>query len=836
MLLYPRNRTQSLNKSLFKNPTAEYRGAPFWSWNCKLDRGQLLRQLDHLKAMGFGGAHIHSRTGMASEYLGAEFMAHVRACTQYAKSRNLLTWLYDEDRWPSGFGGGLVTKDQRFRERYLIFTPRPYGSGATGFRDPMGGAGRWETGKLLWRYWVELNADGSLKHYRLLRANESPRGKGRVWYAYLEIAAGSTWFNHQSGVDTLSRAAMEKFTEVTHEAYRKAVGDHFGKTIPAIFTDEPHFTPKMPPQNAFDEGDLFWPFTDDLPETYFNQYGARIEETFPEVIWELPDGKASAARYRFHDHVAERFADAYAGTLGRWCRKNGIMLTGHMVAEEKLHQQTTSTGDIMRPFREFGLPGIDMLCDWREYTTAKQAQSVSRQLGCPGVMSELYGVTGWHYDFAGHKGQGDWQAALGVTLRVPHLSWVSMAGEAKRDYPATFGYQSPWYERYPVVEDHFARLNTVMTRGKPMVRIGVLHPIESFWLCFGPKEQTRLEREQREDQFEHITKWLIFGGFDFDFVCESLLPGQCPRQKGPRLKVGKIAYDIVLVPGLRTIRSSTMDRLEAFSRGGGQVIFIGEIPELVDAAPSTRAKKLAVKCRCEPFDRISILQSLEAVKNVHFVPGKTGLRAEIPVASDPFLYQLRKDGTRMNLFVCNTQREHGYSGSKIQIRGTWKVTLLDTATGESANIAASYLRGWTEVIWDAPAHGSILLQLESGRRESGRTLMAGRWEEVARLPDPVRVTLSEPNVLLLDLAEWRSLSPGETDTPWEPLEEILRIDVAARNRLGIPLRGGRMAQPWAETRPDDIKGVLELRFSVTARSNLLVRSWPSKTRKMLKSF
>lgn len=816
MPLYPKNRSKLLNRNLFKNPSAEYRGAPFWSWNCKLDRAQLLRQIDHLQAMGFGGGHIHSRTGLATPYLGGEFMEHVRACTQYAKSKNMLTWLYDEDRWPSGFGGGLVTKDPVYRERYLLFTHRPYGSGGSGFLDPMGGAGRMENGKLLWRYAVELNADGTLKHYRLLKAGESPRGKARIWYAYLETCACSSWYNHQTSSDVLSRTAIEKFVEVTHEAYKKSVGDYFGKSIPAIFTDEPHFTPKRRLQNALEETDIFWPFTDDLPQTYFETYHRRIEETFPEVIWDLPAQKASLARYRYHDHVAERFAEAYADTLGNWCKKNGIMLTGHMVAEPNLASQTTSTGDIMRPYRAFDLPGIDMLCDRREYTTAKQAQSVSRQSGNPGVMSELYGVTGWHFDFVGHKGQGDWQAALGVTLRVPHLTWVSMAGEAKRDYPATFGYQSPWYTRYGVVENHFARLGTVLTRGKPIVRVAVLHPIESFWLCFGPKDQSRHTNLQREEQFKQITEWLLFGGFDFDFICEALLPGQCPKQKGSRLNVGQMAYEVVVVPGLRTIRSTTLQRLEDFSRHGGRVVFVGEIPSLVDAVPSARAHKLAAKCCCIPFENVAILQSLEEAREVRLTPPIVVGNAVIPAAVDPFLYQLRSDGARRHLFICNTERERSYPNTLVQIHGTWKATLLDTATGQSAPIAAEYRLGWTNLLWDAPAHGSILLQLDPGRRAKGGSLRAGQWDEVARVGDPVKVTLSEPNVLLLDQAQWRALAPGESDVPWEPIEEILRVDVAARERLGIPVRSGKMAQPWADTRPDEIQGVLELRFPIVS--------------------
>ena len=39
-MFYPKNKSKKLDKKLFENPTSEYRGAPFWAWNCKLDRGR----------------------------------------------------------------------------------------------------------------------------------------------------------------------------------------------------------------------------------------------------------------------------------------------------------------------------------------------------------------------------------------------------------------------------------------------------------------------------------------------------------------------------------------------------------------------------------------------------------------------------------------------------------------------------------------------------------------------------------------------------------------------------------------------------------------------------
>ena len=65
-----------------------------------------------------------------------------------------------------------------------------------------------------------------------------------------------------------------------------------------------------------------------------------------------------------------------------------------------------------------------------------------------------------------------------------------MRGSAKRDYPASISYQSSWFKEYGYIEDHFARLNTALMRGKPLVNVAVMHPIESAWLIGGVREYT----------------------------------------------------------------------------------------------------------------------------------------------------------------------------------------------------------------------------------------------------------------------------------------------------------------------------------------------------------
>ena len=122
MNLYPKNQGP-LSDSLFEKPTSEYRGTPFWAWNCQMTEEKVSMIVQALEDMGMGGGHIHCRTGMNNPYMSQEFLDLVKDANQKFRDKEMITWLYDEDRWPSGAGGGLVTKDERYRIRFLVFAP-----------------------------------------------------------------------------------------------------------------------------------------------------------------------------------------------------------------------------------------------------------------------------------------------------------------------------------------------------------------------------------------------------------------------------------------------------------------------------------------------------------------------------------------------------------------------------------------------------------------------------------------------------------------------------------------------------------------------------------------
>lgn len=846
-MLYKKNCEKELSRELFLNPSSEYRGTPFWSWNCLVTEDLIREQMEVFQKMGFGGAHLHPRTGLENEYMGKEFLNLIRYTDEQAKEREMLCWLYDEDRYPSGAAGGLVTENVAYRSRHLLLSRERKEDMCPDRETFLACAARGEkpAGYYLTAYRIKTE-NGYLLSYKQIPgaqpvtdSKREEKEEGRLWFAYIELMRETPWFNDQTYIDAMNKEAVERFIEVTHERYYKELGNEFGKSIPAIFTDEPQMKGSMALADGESDADVTMSFTDNLSETYEKKYGVSLLSVLPELMWDMPDGKLSVHRYQYHDHLTERFVSAFCDTIGEWCEKHNIAMTGHYMSEPTLYSQTLRLGEAMRCYRGQQLPGVDILCGDPEYSTIKQAVSVARQYGREGVLSELYGVTHWDFDFKGHKLQGDWQAALGVTIRVPHLAFMSMEGESKRDWPASINYQSPWWDRYAYVEDYFARVNTALTRGTAKVSVAVIHPIESYWMCYGPVAQSGAVREQMDENFKNMINWMLFGLVDFDFLSEALLAEMRTQvsETSGALSAGVMEYQTVLVPDLKTIRSTTLEILERLADAGGNVIFMGQVPEYVDGVQSDRAQNLASKVRKIPYQQQDLLAALEKDRMLD-------IRYENGKRSDNLFYQMRQDRDALWLFVCHVNRKRNRVDQaermKVRIRGAYQITGYDAKTGEIAAVESICRDGWTEVIMDLYAEDSFLWKLsaaeiseneemdaendngdqylvKSGERKTFYGLVAGILgsprkpvKVIKTIYEPDTYLLKEPNVLLLDKAEWKL-----DNFEWQPANEILRLDNEIRTLVGYPHRQDAYTQPW-RIKHAPKEHLVTLRYEITS--------------------
>ena len=806
----------------FAAPGNEWRGKPFWSWNGELEADELLRQLHIIQEMGWGGHFMHSRSGLATEYLGEEWFRLINLVTDESERMGLESWLYDEDRWPSGSAGGKVTVDPQYRMRSLTLIESDP-EACTPQADDLA---LWlvylgEDGLSLW-FSAPVAAPEEAAAVRAANPQQRP-GSWKLLRFRVDLDACSSNYNGTTYIDTMNEGATRRFIELTHEEYQKHCGERIGSSIRGIFTDEPHRGHAMDNLTETDgvrTCQTFW--TDDLPQEFGKRYGYELLPLLPDLFYNREGRRMAQVRLHYFDLGESLFLERFADPLNDWCNEHGIQFTGHVLHEDSLSNQTVPQGSLMRFYEHMGLPGVDVLTEGnRCYWVAKQLASTARQTGHPWMLSELYGCTGWQFDFRGHKAVGDWQALFGINLRCPHLSWYTMEGQSKRDYPASMLHQSPWYKDYSLVEDYFARFGMLM-QAEPLCDVLVLNPIESVWA------QAHLgwskwiynqdpEIEKTEKAYTDLFAFLTGEHIDFDYGDEEMLSRLAAVETaadGSRvLRVGKMRYRTVIVAGMLTMRPTTLALLQQWKAAGGSIVFAGEAPQYVGGLPSGDIAALAQGCTRTPFAAKELAAAVRAVSGQYVqVCNANGSEAQ-----DVFVQVRRHAEGLYSAVVLNTDREAPRPGLTLTVAlpgaDGLQAQLWDMRTG--ARYAADALRT------DAPAGCvSLALSLEAG----GTCALVFAAEKEALPPLPrteafacaaalptgdYDYTLDEENVCVLDFARWR-LNGGD----WHDAVEVLKADNSIRDAIGIERRGGEMLQPWySKLHYTEEYGQLELEYT-----------------------
>jgi hypothetical protein len=767
--------------SQWSDPPAIFRGAPFWAWNADLDPQRLSAQIEQMHRAGMGGFFMHSRYGLHTPYLSEKWFECVSACIEKARQLGMKAYLYDEDRWPSGAAGGMIGRSHpEFRPHYLDAELSPRQSGAQlgpGWRIAFE-----NQGQPLAAFALRTGADGKVAGYRRIGLDDSPAsGESKAMFV-VRRAAPTAWYNDSTYIDTMNPDAVAEFIRITHDAYAARYGSDFGGVIPAIFTDEPESGRSWAVENGAVQR---LPWTPALPREFKRRCGYDLLEHLPELACWLAAGDFSKVRHDYHRTACELFVEAFSEPYGRWCREHNIAFTGHYMSEQTLGSQIDCVGATMPHYEHQQWPGIDILCDKAdELATAKQCASVADQLGRERVLSELYGCTGWDWPLEGHKFIGDWQFAAGVNFRCQHLTWYSAAGGAKRDYPASIAWHSPWWPYYRVVEDYFGRLSLALTQGTPVRDVLVIHPVESGWGLFTtnrPDGSALLHDLQ--DRLRELIYGLSGDHYDWDFGDESLMARHA-KPRGAALKLGRMTYSLVIVPPCLTLRATTVKLLAKFAAGGGKVLFVGRQPSLVDGKPdSSLAQLLAAgtSCGASPAEFLPAVASL--------APRRVSVAQAGRQATFIWTMLRQAPGGRL-LFVQSHDRKAGHTVD-VEVQGRGPVVLWDALGGGKRRLKADSADGRVRFSLALPPTGSALITLGMPAPGAAAAKAAPELRATRELAGPFEIELTEPNTLPLDYCQWRL-----GDEAFSPPVPTLKADTDIRARFGLASRMGHEAQPW----------------------------------------
>lgn len=763
-----------------KNPQKKYRALPFWSWNGKLDKKELERQVEILEEMGFGGAFMHSRCGLSTEYMSEEWLSHVENTADYFAIKDMQGWLYDEDRWPSGSCGGLVTQKEENRQKALSMY---FENDGTMYEDK----------QVLGTFAVKLTGEADkektrfgkrLFDYKKLEENDMvPDGYEKAIFV-VEFIQPSDFYNGNTYLDTLNKAAVQDFLSQTHEKYKAAYGEKFGKEIKGIFTDEPHRGGVFNGFNISNKNaQAMLPWSYDTFNMYFEKYGERIEDRLPELFFEKDGENFNATIWQYLEILQSQFLQSFTIPYYQWCKANNLLVTGHVWDENTLLGQINWQGSVMRYYEYMDIPGIDNLRDDNYFFAAPlQAVSVAKQTGKKEILSEMYACTGWKTTFDYYKRSGDWQAILGINVRCPHLSWYTMGGEAKRDCPASIFFQASWYKEYRYIEDYFARLKMTFGEAEYLTDTLLLSPIESAWGLVRAGGYAGAEKFKKlESDWRNIIENMLFSGLDFDIADEDILSQKAyiaVENDEPALAVGKMYYKTVVLPPLINIRLSTLRILQAFAAHGGNIVIADNLPTCVNGKRKTCDLKVKI---------VSLTDVPEIVKTLSREKYSIDFQGKM-------LSKVKKAELEYLLFAVAFDCD-GAQEAKITIDGAHTLAKINLRTGERESIDFICKDNKTIIQKNFVKGEEILLSIDGIKDAEERRLQEDR-QIVDITQTKFDYLLNEPNILPLDFAEYT------IDGERQGNDEFLKIDKAIREKFGLKERSANNLQPWFEEKYD----------------------------------
>ncbi len=549
----------------FRNPPPGYGEVPFWWWTGDpLDRDRLLWQIEELHRLGIAGVQVNyahedtpgwptyaSEPAIFSEAWWDIWSFVAAECGKRDMGVGLSGYTLD---WPNGRSlvsrtvysePELVGRELRVASRTRVeggatasvelpsdaFEVRAYPInegriGGTGESIAIPGG----TNRLAWT---------------------SPPGTEReIWVLAARAKAGSLNPMHPEA----GRRVIAKF----FQRFQDHARDGTSRGLNYFFHDE----------LQFGVSDPIW--TSDLPERFRERKGYDFFETIPALFGEAGP-RTAKHRLDYHAVRMELVQERYFAPIFAWHWSRGMI---YGCDQGSRGRDPTEFGDYFSAVRWYTAPGHDTPGGRADLIKGKVSSSIGHLYGRPRVWLEGYHSLGWGATPARLMEATCENYLYGCNLLNLHGLYYSTHGSHWEWAPPCYHFRMPYWRHMGTFLRYFERLSYLLSQGVHRCDIAVLYPVTPGQAGLGGKEATEMAFEVGEGLFRR--------GRDFIYLDDDSLDRA--RIENGRLVVSDASYRVLVLPAMRAVRWSTLEKARDFRRGGGWVIAVGSLPEASDRA------------------------------------------------------------------------------------------------------------------------------------------------------------------------------------------------------------------------------------------------------------
>lgn len=377
------------------------------------------------------------------------------------------------------------------------------------------------------------------------------------------------------GVDYLNPDAVKAYIGYTYDEFYERFGEYFGTTITKSFYDEPTLKQF---REAGTSGNRTW--TPNFNAMFEERYpGENPMLYYPALFYDI-GAATQEARDKLYTARSDMFATSFIKQMNDWCTDKGIQYMGHLYSEETVNPVSIS-GDLMRTFKYQSIPGVDHIGNANNtHQISRVITSSAYNWDKPLVMSETYGAAGANMPVGDLYRWAMDEFAAGVNYIVPHAVWYN--DKVNVFYPPELSYRNEKYaaELKPY-NTYVARLNQMLQGGRHVADIGIVYPIDylesSFVMNAG-------DCNPADADYETVLTTLTQSiRKDITFLHPEVIDEKCtvdPEAKTFNLnnEVNYERYNTLVLPGMKVISLSNLQKVKAFYDAGGTVISTTQLP------------------------------------------------------------------------------------------------------------------------------------------------------------------------------------------------------------------------------------------------------------------
>ena len=524
--LFPNFITGQIISKQFIDPPREFSVMPFWFWNDTLKADEIVRQIKDFDEHGVYGFVIHPRMGLPKnmKFLSSEMLSLMKVAIEEAERRDMKVILYDEGSYPSGScEGQVVARNPAHAARGLAKIDLKSGE-------------ELNLGKDMNLVTISARSDG--QRFAVVECPSEGHIRGLHW-----IDEEKEKEDLPPAGDILNPEAVTSFIDLVYDRFADNFKQHFGKTVIAIFTDEPNPLGRgnkkgMVPGNA------------KLIPQINKILGYDFKPYFADLWYEnSPDWEKHRADY--NRAIAICMEENYYGRLSKWCESHGIALTGHPAGSMDLGAQ-----------KYFQIPGQDLV--WRyvepgekalngEHSTmAKGASSAMVHLNRRRNSNELYGAYGHNLTYDEMVWLANWCFIRGQNLLYPHAFFYSIRGARFNERPPDVGPHAKWWDTYKTFADACRRLSWLNTDSREVCEIAILG--DANWLP------------------DRAAKVCFQNQFDFNYLEINQLVSEAVTD-ADGVHLGGMNYSTVVLNGLNNLPEKVIPVLHQLEGSGRLIIY-----------------------------------------------------------------------------------------------------------------------------------------------------------------------------------------------------------------------------------------------------------------------